>query len=271
VTTETLIKALARIEELVRASDGEAILARWDFGQAVLGQRQGKQLPKGLLEKIIKGVGISQRELSNRTSVAEHYDREKLSSQLLSSAVTWTALVNGLPKKRATPKQPAKPAPTLRPEPTRATMTEADRVETLIVKPDVAAELARRAVDDEAARKAQALVERRERAEAKAQKERDQETAQRQQVLRARLIRGDSDWQNLTDQMETMADTVRRLIALLDGLPTPDDLHRKMFERHLAAAQQALFELRQHLTPDYHGERPAVPSRANSPIEVVAR
>jgi hypothetical protein len=64
---------------------------------------------------------------------------------------------------------------------------------------------------------------------------------------------------------------MKRLVVLLDGLPTPDDLHRKMFERQLAAAQQALYELREHLTPDYHGERPAVASFADTTIEAVAR
>jgi hypothetical protein len=266
VTTEQLLAALARIEESVRASDGEAILARWDFGREVLGQRVGKQLPKGLLGDICERTGLHHTEISFRVRVAEHYDRPQLETLVSTSQLTWTAVREGLPKKRKPGVRSPKP-PSL--GPTAATFTEADRVQALIVKPDVAAEIARRAKTDAAAAKAQKLIEKRERDEAKAQKERDQEAEQRAQVLRARLVRGDADWQNLTEQMETTADTLRRLVDLLDGLPTPDDMHRKMFDRQLAVAQQALFELRQHLTPNYDGERPAVST--GGVIEVVAR
>jgi hypothetical protein len=128
----------------------------------------------------------------------------------------------------------------------------------LIVDPGVAAELRRQAAHDAAAARAEKLYEKRQRAEAKAQKERDQEAQQIQEVLRLQMIHGDTTWQNLTEQMETMADTVARLVALLDGLPIPDDLHRKMFGRHVAATQQALLELSQRLAPEHHGERPEV-------------
>lgn len=263
------MKTLARIEQSVRASDGEAILARWDFGRAVLEQRVGKQLPKGLRDAICECVKLGHQELTNRVRVAEHYDRQEVSRKLDTSPTTWTALVDGLPKKkRATPLKPTQP-PVSTPEPTKAAIAKADRVEALIVEPDVATVLSRRAADDDAARKAQTLAERRQRAEAKAQKERDQKVQQRQQVLRLQLINGDTNWQNLTDQMETMADTVTRLVALLDGLPIPDPLHRKMFDRHLAAAQQALFDLRSRLSPDY--EELAAEVWRQSVIEVGAR
>jgi hypothetical protein len=267
--SDALLKTLARIEKSVRASDGEAILARWDFGHAVLEQRQGKQLPKGLLAEICERTGLHHTEVSFRVRVAEHYERSQLETLVSSSSPTWTAIRDGLPKKRPTPKAQPKPEPPPA-QRTKTTIAKADRVAALIVEPDVAAELSRRAADDEAARKAQKLAEKQQRQEAKAQKERDQETQQRQQVLRSRLVRGDADWQNLTEQMETMADTVTRLVALLDGLPIPDELHRKIFERHLSAAQQALYELRLRVTPQHHGKRRAAPARTDV-IEAMAR
>ena len=241
------MSSLARIEQSVRASDGEAILARWDFGRKVLEQRVGKQLPSGMLVKILSAVGISQRELAYRTRVAEHWDREELSNLLLSSPMGWTALIADLPKKRQQGARSPKP-PSL--GPTAATLAEADRFEVLIAKPDVAAEIKRRAKTDAAARKAAAYIERQERAEAKVQKERDQETQQMQQVLRMRLVRGDADWVDLTELYETMTDTIKRHLKLVDGLPIPEGLQRKLLERQLHALQQALFELDGRLFPN---------------------
>src|SRR5262245_61378107 len=92
VMTEDFMVALERIEKSIRSSDGEAIRARWEFGRLVLLQRQGKQLPKGLTAEICNAAGISQRELSRRTQVAEVYDEAQLRHQCLSS--DWTAIVN---------------------------------------------------------------------------------------------------------------------------------------------------------------------------------
>jgi hypothetical protein len=104
-----LLEALARIEESIRASDTEAILARWEFGRQVLAQRVGKQLPPGLWEEICEHAKIGRQELSNRTRVADIYDKDELSSQLESSGANWTAIVAGLPKKRSTPKPLTEP------------------------------------------------------------------------------------------------------------------------------------------------------------------
>lgn len=253
------MESLARIEEGVRASDGEAILARWDFGQEVLRQRVGKQLPKGLLADICKRTGVGRQEVANRVRVAEHHDRVELSSELESSGTTWTALVKGLPKKGTTRKRRSTP----KTEPTKETIAEANLVEKLVAKPAVAAELARRDSANKATRKAQRLAER-------AQVEQDQEAQHQQQVLRLRLIKGDTDWESLTEQYETMTDTVRRMNELLDGLPLPEGLRLKRVDGQLGQLQQELFTLRRRITPDYQ-EATGGEVWRQSTIEVTAR
>lgn len=243
-----MLESLERIEAAIRASDGEAIRARWEFGRQVIAQREGKQLPRGLSPEICRRAGISAEELSRRTRIAEAYSQTELSHLCESPGVTWTAIVNGLPRtKRASPKQPAKPRAT----PTANTVKDADRLEELIARPDVAAELKARETTSRATQRAQVTIERREREEAKRQKEQDQLNLQTQQILRRRLIAGDKDWLNLSEQTETFTDTVKRYVQLLDGLVVPNALTLKVLERHVGELQQTLMELRGRLWPDY--------------------
>jgi hypothetical protein len=245
--TEAAMDALARIQEAIRASDGDAILARWEFGSEVIALREGKQLPRGVSAEICLRAGISNKELSNRTRVAETYDQAELRSQLRSSDLTWTDLVNGLPKTRPAPKRP----PKQRVEPTQATFKEADRVETLLARPDVAAELMSREATTKAAQKAQALAERKERETARQQKEHDQERQAVNHALRQRLVQGDKDWQNFGEQAEIFADTVQRYLQLFDGLTVPDELRLSVLDKRIGNLQQVLMELRGRLFPDH--------------------
>lgn len=249
---ENLFGVLARIEESIRASEGETILARWDFGKAVLDQRVGLQLPNGLGVQICAAVGISERELLRRVRVAEHYDREELADEVRRFRRTWTAIVEAVPRRQRPPQAPrARRRAAVDPDapPSRATITAADRVVALIAQPEVAAELLARERRDNATHTAQVRVERAQRAEARAQRERDQETQHMQQVLRMRVVRGGADWQELTELFETMADTTRRILALVEGLPVPDELRLRLFDGQLSALQQALLEMREWLTP----------------------
>jgi hypothetical protein len=241
------MESLARIENVIRASDGDAIRARWQFGCEVLAQRIGKQLPKGLLAEICQQAKISHMELSRRVRFAEAYNEIQLEHLCSTSILTWTAIVKGLPKKRTIHRTPPKP----RAVPTAATVKEADRVVELISRPDVATELRAREKADGATRKAQAAIERRERNEARRQKEEDLLNQQVQQALRQQLINGDGNWQNLTEQMEICADTVTRYLDIMDGLTVPDQLRLKRLDSQLGQLQQTLHQLRGRLWPDH--------------------
>lgn len=246
-----------RIESSIRASDGDAILARWEFGRQVLAQRVGSQLPKGRANEIAHAAGISQTELRYRTLVADVYpSREEVVNALTTSGSSWRAILAGLPKRpKATPKPPP-----LRLVPNAATIKEADRVVALMNKPDVAAEVLARDKADEKARKARSLAERQARAEAREQKERDQERLQIDQAMRQQLIKGDANWQNLTEQMEIWGDTVTRYLS--DGLVVPDPLRLSRLDTELAKLQQRLFELRCRLKPDYQDSKGGIGTRS---------
>lgn len=250
------MEALERIERSVRSGERNAILSRWDFGHEVLKARHGSKLPPGLVAQICTAVGISPSELSNRTRMAEHYTRDAFYRKLQNESPTWTALVQALPKG---PSRKASPRPTTTfttssnptTGPSKATMVKADRVAALIAEPEVAAELVSRDRTDAATRKAAALVERQARAEAKAEAERAREDEELQRVLRQRLVQGDTDWSEFTALLEVMADTVRRLVDMLDGLPVPDSLRTKVLDKQLSKLQGGLHQLRRRVIPEY--------------------
>ena len=237
--------SLLRIEGMIRSSDGDAIHARWEFGREVLARRQGKQLPPGLSAAICEQAGISQMEMSRRVRVAEAYDEEELNRQSLSC--DWTAIVKGVPKKRATPRK----ATESRAAPTAAMIKEADRVEALISHRGVASVLMARDRASEGTRKAQAAIARKERGEARQQKQDDELAQQVQSALRQGLVQGDANWQNFTEQMEIFADTVKRYLDFIDALPAPDELRLKRLESQLSQLQQGLLDFRTRLWPDY--------------------
>lgn len=261
MTDDRLMASLARIEKSIRASDGEAIKARWEFGRLVLAQRQGKQLPKDLGKKICDAIGISQKEMSNRTRVAEHYP--EVSSELLSSGLTWTAIVNDLPKTRPTPKPPPKPRLASSP----ATIKEAHRVADSLTKPEVQAELLAMDKSRKGADKAQKAAEKAQKDAERRQLEEDQEKQQMMRVARQRLVAGDHDWENLSELTEIYADTVKRYLELIDGLAIPEQLRLKRLEADIGQLQQALLDLSDRLRQSERSSRVGVGHRAVINVE----
>ena len=73
------------LEARIRKSDLDALLARWEFGAALLKEREangGKQLPKGRLEQVSNALATSQAELRNRMQLAEEMPKSKLEALL---------------------------------------------------------------------------------------------------------------------------------------------------------------------------------------------
>jgi hypothetical protein len=64
---------LRACERRIREHDGESLLARWEFGQTLLRERQGKQLPNGLLALIGQQLQLSRWEIQQRIRFAEKY------------------------------------------------------------------------------------------------------------------------------------------------------------------------------------------------------
>jgi hypothetical protein len=266
-----LIERLTMLEETVRASDEEGILARWQFGRELLSLRHGSKLPAGLRGQICQKWNIGPRELNYRLSVAAAYPDEKLLRTAVRNNPTWTELRNNLP--RLDSQKPSKPrAPRKAPaNPTATSFKQADKVKELIARPDVAAVLAADRSTDKATRTARAAIERREREAAREQKQDDQLRRQTQQVLRQRLIKGDQEWLEIGEHLETMADSVRRYLDLMPGMVIPNNLTTKVLVGHIGQLQQHLLELRRHLKPDYEQAAAALDQTTGSVITTSSR
>lgn len=64
------------LEQRIRGSEREALLARWEFGRVLLTEREangGKKLPNGRLEELANALAIGRTELKNRIQFAEEY------------------------------------------------------------------------------------------------------------------------------------------------------------------------------------------------------
>lgn len=108
---------LKRIEKRISDSDTAGIRARWESGRHILSRRIGKQLPKGLLKDICKGLGVSQKDVSLRVMFAEAFPTEQELSNAVTKFVTWKEIITkALPSKRtrAAARQPVMRATVVR-------------------------------------------------------------------------------------------------------------------------------------------------------------
>ena len=69
--------ALKKIEARITKSDEEGLRARWESGRKLLSQREGKLLPRGLLEAVATELGVSRQELQFRVKFVEIYPTEQ--------------------------------------------------------------------------------------------------------------------------------------------------------------------------------------------------
>lgn len=71
------IGAYRELEERISGCEADAIRARWDFGRALLAEREangGKKLPDGRLDELADALAIASRvELKNRMQFAAEY------------------------------------------------------------------------------------------------------------------------------------------------------------------------------------------------------
>jgi N6-adenosine-specific RNA methylase IME4 len=85
---------LLALDAKVDAAEGDGILARWEFGRALLQERIGKQLPKGRLDELVKATGKSREELGCRMRFAERYASEAEVRNLVTDFGSWHGIVN---------------------------------------------------------------------------------------------------------------------------------------------------------------------------------
>ena len=95
-------------EERIRATDRDGLLARWEFGRALVRERDangGNRLPNGRLDALRNTLRIrSRRELQRRMQFAEQYPTEGRVADAFAEYSTWHEIVRrGLGRRRAQP------------------------------------------------------------------------------------------------------------------------------------------------------------------------
>lgn len=87
----------------VDAAEDDGIRARWEYGQALLRRRVGKQLPKGLLDEEVAKTGKSRSELKQRVWFATVYPTEREMVTAVTTFKSWTEIRDSLAKPRPVP------------------------------------------------------------------------------------------------------------------------------------------------------------------------
>lgn len=129
----TFVGRLKRIEQRIQSTEGDGLRARWEFGRLVLEGRQGKKLPKGELDAIVKATAISRLEVQRRLRFASRYESDEALCHAMTQWPTWFQMVrDGLTQKRKAKARQKSVSPALRqlskalPKVGASTLTEAD-------------------------------------------------------------------------------------------------------------------------------------------------
>ncbi len=85
--------ALKKIEARITKSDEEGLRARWESGRKLLSQREGKLLPRGLLEAVATELGVSREELTKRMKFTEMYPTEDELRNAVTQFGSWHQIV----------------------------------------------------------------------------------------------------------------------------------------------------------------------------------
>jgi hypothetical protein len=103
---------LRACESRIRQSEGEGLLARWEFGRTLLPNRQGqKDLPNGLLALICQQMSLSRREVQQRMRFAEKYPDKAALRNAVAQWPTWHAMTQQGLVHRAKARRKAPPPP----------------------------------------------------------------------------------------------------------------------------------------------------------------
>ena len=91
------VDELVDLDRKVDAAEGEGIMARWEFGRElaeIKKKNNSKQLPHGLLEKLVRETGKSERELRYRVKFAETYKTREEVGKVLPTFPSWWQIIN---------------------------------------------------------------------------------------------------------------------------------------------------------------------------------
>jgi hypothetical protein len=95
---------LRQIEERIKTSEGDSVVARWEFGRALVACQVGKQLLRGHLATVIKDNNISRSEIHRRMQLAKRFETEEEVSRAWATCHSWRRMSKALTKREAAPK-----------------------------------------------------------------------------------------------------------------------------------------------------------------------
>lgn len=98
-----ILEELAPLEKRITDNESDSIVARWEFGNALIAQRVGKQLPKGLRTQIADKFNLGYTEIAQRMQFAEQYTTNDQVFACAETYGTWNRIKrDALPKKSST-------------------------------------------------------------------------------------------------------------------------------------------------------------------------
>lgn len=94
--TDSSLNAYVSIDKRVDGAEGDALLARWEFGRMLLTERiahGGYQLPHGRINQLSVATGKSPSELKYRAQFAEQYPTPDKVANALATFRSWHGIV----------------------------------------------------------------------------------------------------------------------------------------------------------------------------------
>lgn len=72
-----MLLELGDIQQRIAKSETDSIMARWEFGQVLVKQRLGKQLPRGVRDQVKDVFSLESSEITRRMKLAETFSSRK--------------------------------------------------------------------------------------------------------------------------------------------------------------------------------------------------
>lgn len=94
IKAEIDVRELVELDKRVDFAEGEGLRQRWLFGKELLARREGKQLPNGLLDKLVAETKKSREELKKRVQFASKYPTEAEVGNAITHFKSWYRIVN---------------------------------------------------------------------------------------------------------------------------------------------------------------------------------
>lgn len=108
VDTDFVIGELDPFQKDIEARESDSIVARWEFGQILVKQRVGKQLPREIRAEITEHFHLEASEITRRMQLADKFTTpEEVMDAFTRCGKSWRRII-----REVLPKNPRKPKET---------------------------------------------------------------------------------------------------------------------------------------------------------------